>query len=89
LFAVILRVRVHPRSKREELRLAADGSVEAWTKAPPVEGRANEALCRLLAETAGVPRALVRVVSGTRGRVKVIEIRGVDESEIRSRLAGI
>lgn len=79
--------RVHPRSKREEMRVAPDGQVELWTKAPPLEGKANEAVCRLLAHAAGVPAFAVTIVSGARGRVKVLEIRGIDETEMRARLA--
>ena len=80
-------MRVHPRSKRQEVRLAVDGGVEVWTSAPPVDGRANEAVCQLLAAAAGVPTSAVTIVSGARSRVKIIEIRGIDEASLCARLA--
>ena len=56
------------------------------TSAPPVGGRANAALERLLADAVGVPKSAVRVVSGARAREKTIEIEGVRQEELLSRL---
>ena len=44
--------------------------------APPLEGRANEALVAFIAKHFGVPKRDVRVVSGERSREKRIEVRG-------------
>ena len=54
--------------------------------APPERGRANEALCELLAGALGVPREAVRVNAGRSGRRKVVEIEGLDGAEIERRL---
>jgi uncharacterized protein YggU (UPF0235/DUF167 family) len=54
--------------------------------APPVEGAANEALCRLVARAAGVAPSRVAVVRGHRGRQKVVRIEGVDEDALRERI---
>jgi uncharacterized protein (TIGR00251 family) len=79
-------VKVHPRAKRS----AVTGRLgEAWKvdlTAPPVEGKANEECVRLLATLAGVPRGRVRVVAGATARVKVVEIEGMDQSEMERRL---
>lgn len=45
-------------------------------KEPPVEGRANMAVCRLLAEYFDVPNTLVCLVSGASSKIKVFEIMG-------------
>jgi len=48
--------------------------------------QANAALIRLLAKALGVPRSAVRIASGETARVKVLEIDGLDEAEVRQRL---
>ena len=54
--------------------------------APPVDGKANAALCALIAEAAGVPRSAVQVVRGASGRDKVVRVEGVDEPTLRAAL---
>ena len=54
--------------------------------APPERGRANEALCKLLAGALSVPRGSVRVVAGQSARAKVVEIDGLEPAEIERRL---
>jgi len=55
--------------------------------APPVGGRANEALTRYLSELLDVPTAGVRVVSGGGGREKVVEVDGRAAPEVEALLA--
>ena len=84
--ATTLRVRLTPRSGRDEV-LGLDGEVlRARVKAPPVEGRANEALLRLLAGALGVPRTSLRIVRGQRGREKLVAVDGLDADQVRERL---
>jgi uncharacterized protein (TIGR00251 family) len=54
--------------------------------APPVEGRANEALIRFLAKALGVPRVRVTLVSGGTGRNKIVRIAGITRVEALSAL---
>ena len=54
--------------------------------AAPERGRANKALLRLLADTLGLPKTDVSLVSGHAGRDKVVELRGLGEAEVASRL---
>ena len=82
----LLTIRLTPRAARERLAAGADGSLAAHVTAPPVEGAANEALCRLVAKAAGVPPSRVTVVRGQRGRRKVVRIEGVDEVSARARI---
>jgi uncharacterized protein (TIGR00251 family) len=81
-----LAVKVHPRARRSAL---AGRLGEAWKldlAAPPVDGKANDECVRFLAELAGVPRARVRIVAGATGRMKVVEIEGVEQEELERRL---
>jgi uncharacterized protein len=82
----LLRIRLTPRAARERLVAGADGAFAAHVTAPPVEGAANEALCRLVARAAGVAPSRVSVVRGARGRQKVVRIDGLDEATARARI---
>lgn len=55
-------------------------------RARPVEGEANAALERLLAERLGVRKSAVAVARGGKSRLKAVEIDGLDEAELRARL---
>jgi uncharacterized protein len=73
--AVILSVRAHPGAARE--RLEWDGELlHAWVTAPAVDGRANRAVVLAVARWIGVAPARVRVLSGARGRSKLLEVDG-------------
>jgi len=54
--------------------------------APPEGGKANDAVVRLLAEALRVRRATVSVVRGASSRAKVVEVEGMDEAELKSRI---
>ncbi len=54
--------------------------------APPVDGKANDALCRLVAKAAGVAPTRVRVIRGHTARDKVLAVEGVDERALRAAL---
>jgi hypothetical protein len=82
--AVEIRVRVIPRAKRDEVAGERDGALLVRVSAPPVEGRANAAVCRLIAGEIGVAPSKVSVVRGGSAREKVVRIEGVDEALIRA-----
>ena len=68
-----IRIKVRPGSKTEELSREGDSFI-AKVKEPPKEGRANQAVIKLLAEHFSVPQSQVRILSGFRNRNKVIEV---------------
>jgi uncharacterized protein len=81
----LLTIRLTPRAARETLAAGPDRGYAARV-APPVDGAANEALCRLVAKAAGVAPSRVSVVRGQRSRQKVVRVDGVDEAELRARI---
>ena len=81
-----IRVRVTPRASRDELAGWRDGVLRVRVAAPPVEGRANDAVARLLAKALGVPKSAVGVVSGAGAREKLFEVAGIDQDEALRRL---
>ena len=84
----LLPVRVQPRAKRSEVVGERDGAVVIRIAAPPVDGKANAALCRFVAEAVGVPRRAVTVVRGESARDKVLRIDGLAEADVRRALLG-
>jgi len=79
-------VRVLPRSAREEVAGIAGDAVRIRLTAPAVENRANEALVRFLSQALGVPRRQVELLTGERGRRKIVRIHGMSREEIFRRL---
>ena len=81
-----LAVRVQPGAKRNAWTgRTADGRRKVAIAAPPIEGRANEALVAFVAESLGLPRRAVRLVHGQGGRDKRLEIDlAPDEVERRA-----
>lgn len=82
-----LDVRVTPGAKRSEWagRLP-DGRRRVKIAAPPVEGRANDALVAFVAEQLGLPRRAVRLVAGAGARDKRLEV-DLAAAELERRLA--
>ena len=58
-------------------------------RARPVEGQANEALVRLIAEALDLPRSQVALVRGDRSRLKRLAISGLDDAAMRRRLGAV
>ena len=78
-----LAVRLTPRGGRDAIDGWASGAdgrpyLKARVAAPPVEGEANAALTVLLAKTLGVSKSSVRIAAGQTGRLKSVEIEGLD-----------
>jgi hypothetical protein len=68
---------VHPRASREAVRW--DGrELRLWITQPPVEGAANAAALRMVADWLDVAPSRVRLVSGRRGAHKLVEVEGID-----------
>jgi uncharacterized protein len=70
-----LHLRVQPRGHRDELIGVQGGHYRVRIQAPPVEGKANGALCRFLADAFGVPLSQVELLGGARSRAKRVLIR--------------
>ena len=62
------------------------GAVLIRVTAPPVDGKANAALCRLVAKAAGVAPSRVRVIRGQTARDKVLAVEGVEPAALRAAL---
>lgn len=82
----LLPVRVTARAGREEIAGLRDGVLLVKVSAPPAEGRANEAVLRLIARSLGVARSEAELVRGARSREKLVRIRGLSAAQALERL---
>ena len=87
-------VRVTPNARRNEVigweepeQPGAPPVLRIKLRVPPIEGRANRELTTYLAERLGLSKSAVSLAHGEKSRSKVVEITGLDEAEVMSRLA--
>ena len=71
-----ISVKVHPSASKDVLISTGAGCFEAWVKAKPVVGRANQAVAALLAKHLAISPQRLRLVKGHSGRHKVFHIMG-------------
>jgi uncharacterized protein (TIGR00251 family) len=79
-------VRVQPRASRTELAGRHGDALKVRIAAPPVDGAANEALVRFLADRLDVSRSAVQVEAGATGRTKVVAVTGIGVAAAMRRL---
>ncbi len=85
--SVRLAVRVTPNARADELLgFSEDGTLRVKLAAPPVDGRANEALVAFLATLLRVPKSSVAIKTGAGARTKVLVVTGLDATALRERL---
>ena len=83
-----MRGRAVPRACGDEIVGPLGDQLKIRISAPPEGGKANQAIIRLLVRTLGIPRERITLASGETARGKIIEIRGLSESDaISARLA--
>ena len=75
-----ISIRVQPRARSDALAALRAGVLIVRVMAPPLDGRANDAVCRLLARALGVRASDVTILRGERTRDKVVAIDGVDQA---------
>ena len=83
---LLLSVRVQPRAGRDGVAGLAGEALKVRLAAPPVDGKANEALLVFLARALGLRPRQVSLHRGETGRDKVVLIEGLDEASLRERL---
>jgi hypothetical protein len=82
-----LAIRVTPRASRNEIsEILSDGTVKIRLTAPPVEGKANQALIEFLADILEVPRTRIEIVAGTTGKDKLVTILDLDAETVHERI---
>ena len=86
---VVLSIRVIPRARKNEVSdLLDDGRIKIRLSAPPVEGKANNALIKYLASIMGVPEDQIRIIKGNNSRDKLVSIQNVDADYVDQQITG-
>lgn len=85
----LIRIRVTPKSSRNVVMGVVDGCLRLKINAPPVDGAANEKAREFLAELLGLPKRDLVLERGQTAREKVFKVVGLDEAELRTRLASL
>jgi uncharacterized protein len=86
--SVTVDIQVKPRSSREAVGPVQADRLIVAVNAPPVDGKANEAVVRVLAETFGVSRSAVTIVRGETGKKKTVRIAGVTATAVMQLCGG-
>jgi uncharacterized protein (TIGR00251 family) len=79
-------VRLQPRAKRDRVAGAVGDALKISVTAPPVEGKANQACCALLAKVLNLPKSSVSIAAGQSSRNKLVRIAGITAAELSKRL---
>jgi len=85
----LIGVRVSPSAARTAVRGLYGERLKVSLSSPPEGGRANRELVGVLAGWLGLRRDRVRVEAGHGSRDKIVAIAGMDEVELRDRIAGL
>jgi uncharacterized protein len=81
-----VRLRVSPGASSNAIVGRHGDGWKIRVTAPPEDGKANDAVLRLLADRVGLPQVKLRLISGPSSRDKVVELMGIDTAEAERRL---
>lgn len=83
-----LKVKVVPGASRDEIAGWLGDALKVRVSAAPEKGKANAAVCALLAKQLGLPKRAITVVQGHGNAHKRLQINGIDAATLRARLPG-
>lgn len=84
---VSFAVKVHPRARKNAITGRVGDALKLALTAPPVEGKANQAVIEFFADFFEIPRSSVTIASGETSRNKVVRINGLSAERVREHLA--
>jgi uncharacterized protein (TIGR00251 family) len=84
--SVTLKVRLQPRASRDGIDGLHGDALKVKVTAPPLEGKANKAVKKLLAGKLGLSPSQIEVIAGERSREKLLRISGISRAEMEKAL---
>jgi uncharacterized protein (TIGR00251 family) len=84
---VTFAIKVHPRARKNAITEIVGDALKLALTAPPVEGRANQAVIEFFADLFEIPRSSVTIASGATSRNKVIRVTGIAQAAVAATLA--
>jgi uncharacterized protein (TIGR00251 family) len=82
-------VKVHPRARKNAITGIVGEALKLSLTAPPVDGKANQAVIEFFADLFDILRSSVTIASGETSRNKVVRIAGLSKQAVEQRLAGV
>ena len=86
---VVLTVKAVPRAAKSEIAGVDDEWLRVRIKAPPVDGKANEAIVKFFAALFSLPKGAVSIISGDTARLKRVKISGMTAEKARNALHAV
>lgn len=86
---ITFSVKVQPRARKNAITGTIGDALKLSLTAPPVEGKANQAVIDFLADFFDIPRSSVTIASGKTNRLKMVNIRGAMLDRLQQRLAAV
>lgn len=83
---VTLAIKVVPRASKNQIVGIEGDALKIRLNAPPVEGKANDALIECLAKELGIARTQIEIIAGQSARRKIVRLRGISASEVQERI---
>jgi hypothetical protein len=84
---VTFAVKVHPRARKNAITGTVGDALKLALTAPPVEGKANQAVIEFFSDLFQIPRSSVTIASGETSRNKVVRIAGLSRTVVEQRLS--
>lgn len=82
----VLKVKAGPRASRRKVEVMPDGTVKVFVTEAPVDGQANDAILRGLADALGLKPGRLKIIRGQASRQKWVEVDGLTDAEALARL---
>jgi len=82
-----IEIKAVPNAPRSEIIGWLGEALKIKVHAPALEGKANQELCEFLAKSLNLPKRAVRLVQGDTSRKKLVEIEGLDRTQLLARLS--
>jgi uncharacterized protein (TIGR00251 family) len=83
---VSFAVKVHPRAHKGAIAGVIGDALKLALTAPPVDGKANQAVIEFFADLFAISRSSVTIASGETSRNKVIRVSGISAEQVRQKL---
>ena len=77
-------MQIQPRSSKDQIVGLHNGRLKIKISAPPVDGKANQALIEFIAKALGVSKSKVEIVKGRSSKLKTLQISGINQNYYRS-----
>lgn len=84
--SVSFHVKVQPRSASNEIVGIEGDTLKVKLTSPPVEGKANESLIEFLSETLDAKRSSIKIVQGSKTRIKLLKIANMTKDQLLQKL---